>query len=54
MRMKTGVGEALALIFPEKPTVAENYVINLVPGAASVEPVPFLLRLLAFPATNHR
>ncbi|CAD0194212.1 unnamed protein product [Chrysodeixis includens] len=46
VRMETGIGKTLSFILSEEPTVPENNVIYFVPGALSVEAVPFLRRLL--------
>jgi hypothetical protein len=48
VRVKAGVGEALALVLPEEAAVPEDDVVDLVAGAPPVQPVPLLLRLLSF------
>lgn len=53
MGMEAGVREALSFVLPEEPAVAQHDVINFIPGTATVEPVPFFLRLLSFPAKNY-
>ena len=49
MRVKAGVGEALSLILSEEARVAQSDVVDLVPGAAPVQPMPVLLRRLSLP-----
>ena len=48
MAVEGRVREGLPLVLAEEPRVAEDNVINLVPGTFAVEPVPFFLRLLPF------
>jgi len=44
------VGEGFSLVFPEKAGITENYVINLVAGTFTIQPVPLFLWLLTFSA----
>jgi hypothetical protein len=37
------IGEGFSLVFPEKAGVTENYVINLVAGTFTIQPVPLFL-----------
>lgn len=54
VRVKAGVGEALALVFAEESAIPQDYVIDFVARTPAVKPVPFLLRLLTFPATKKK
>ena len=49
MGMKTGVGEALAIVLAEEATLAQEDVVDLVARTLAVELVPFLSRYLALP-----
>ena len=50
MGMETGVGEALAVILAEEAALAQEDVVDLVARTLAVQPVPLLLRHLAFSA----
>ena len=51
VRMKTGVGEALAVVFSEEAALPQEDMVDFITGAFTIEPVPFLLWQLTFPAT---
>lgn len=48
--VESRVGEALALVLPEEHAVAQADVVHLIAGAATVNPLPLLRRLLALSA----
>lgn len=41
--MKTGVGEALAVVFSEEAALPQEDMVDFITGAFTIEPVPFLL-----------
>lgn len=47
--MKTRICETFAFVFAEESTVAQKYVVNFVPRASTIQPVPFFGRSLTFP-----
>lgn len=51
MRVEAGVREAFPFIFPEKPAVAQDNVINFIAWTPAIEPVPLFLGLLPFSET---
>lgn len=53
MRVEGGVGEALPVVLAEELAVAQADVVDLVPGAPAVRPLPLLGRHLPLPENSH-